>query len=330
MSDTNMQDGNDCKCREEEDIMTNSKHNILVIHHNDADGRCAGAIVGYVHGLDYVKYIEADYTMLKTAWLENLISGVERDYDTVNHISKLYIVDFSLPEEAIKRLECVTEVIWIDHHASAKTYTYHHLKGLRDFTDKGRSGCELAWEYCRPEAFLSGEFGKVPTIVKLIGDYDTWRLEYENRCKPLIVALDANQYMPDNPIWGQMFGETSPFELEFAIPQNLIEDGKTMIRYRDGYTSSLRKSFGFETKFEGLNCYALNVARMGSMAFAEKMKDYDACLMFVFDGTFFTVSMYSEKSQIDCSIICKKHGGGGHKGASGFTCETLPFKKESQ
>lgn len=301
---------------------------IKVIHHNDADGRCAAAIVGYSNSKDNIEYVEADYALLKTAWLETLLDRIETSYDTIHHISQVYIVDFSLPEDAIKRLECVAEVIWIDHHASAKTYSYHHLKGLRDFTNKGRSGCELAWEYCCPEAFLSGEFGKTPTIVKLIGDYDTWRLEYEDRCKPLIVALDAHQYMPDNPVWAQMFGEQSPFELEFAIPQKLIEQGKTMILYRDGYTAGLRKSFGFETTFEGLQCYALNIARMGSMAFAEKMKDYDACLMFVYDGSLFTVSMYSEKSSVDCSVICKKHGGGGHKGASGFTCKHLPFTRK--
>ena len=28
-----------------------------------------------------------------------------------------------------------------------------------------------------------------------------------------------------------------------------------------------------------------------------------------------------------CAAICKKHGGGGHKGAAGFVCAELPFKK---
>lgn len=302
----------------------------IVIHHNDADGRCAAAIVGYSLGQKELEYIEADYAMLKTSWLETLLDKIERNYDTVDHVSLVYIVDFSLPEEAVKRLEQVTEVIWIDHHASAKNYSYHHLKGLRDFTNKGRSGCELAWEYCRPDSHLSGEFGNVPTIVKLIGDYDTWRLEYEGRCKPLVVALDAHQYMPDNPIWVKMFAGVNPSELEATIPQNLIEQGKTMILYRDGYAASMRKSFGFETEFEGSKCYALNIARMGSMAFAEKMKTHDACLMFIYDGQRFTVSMYSEKPEIDCSVICKKHGGGGHKGASGFTCDKLPFKKKKE
>jgi nanoRNase/pAp phosphatase (c-di-AMP/oligoRNAs hydrolase) len=50
--------------------------------------------------------------------------------------------------------------------------------------------------------------------------------------------------------------------------------------------------------------------------------------MFIYDGDQFAVSMYSEKPEVDCSVVCKKHGGGGHKGASGFTCKTLPFVKQ--
>jgi len=229
----------------------------------------------------------------------------------------------------IKRLENLTTLYWIDHHASAKTYTYHHLKGLRDFTDKGKSGCELAWDFCFPKGMnIKGEFGGVPTIVKLIGDYDTWRLEYEDRCKPLIVAMDAGQYKPDHPIWRSMFGLTNIWGAKVATITTLIEQGKIMINYRDGYAESICESYGFETVFKNLNCYAVNIVKMGSMAFGDKIKKYDACIAFVFDGKHFSVSLYSEKANIDCSVICGKYGGGGHKGAAGFVCKTLPFNKK--
>jgi nanoRNase/pAp phosphatase (c-di-AMP/oligoRNAs hydrolase) len=45
--------------------------------------------------------------------------------------------------------------------------------------------------------------------------------------------------------------------------------------------------------------------------------------MIVLDGSQYTVSLYSET--IDVSVIAKKHGGGGHKGAAGFVCPKLPF-----
>jgi len=303
---------------------------VIIIHHNDADGRCAAAIAGLSSLCrDYsIEYIEADYGMLKGVWPETFVDMVDRSYDTVDHVSKVFIVDFSLPEHMVARLETLTELHWIDHHASAKLFTYHHLKGLRDFTDKGRSGCELAWEYCFPAGMaVEGEFGRIPAIVKLIGDYDTWRLEYEDRCKPLIIALDAEQYKPDDPVWRQMFGLTDIWGAEVTIVATLIERGRIMIGYRDGYALSVCESYGFETVFEGLNCYAVNLFKMGSMAFGDKLTNYDACIAFVFDGERFTVSLYSDKPAIDCSEICRRHGGGGHKGAAGFTCDMLPFKK---
>ena len=41
----------------------------------------------------------------------------------------------------------------------------------------------------------------------------------------------------------------------------------------------------------------------------------------------YIVSLYTTQADLDVAEICKKHGGGGHKGAAGFTCNELPFKK---
>lgn len=37
------------------------------------------------------------------------------------------------------------------------------------------------------------------------------------------------------------------------------------------------------------------------------------------------VSMYSTKPNIDCGLICKAFGGGGHRSAAGFVCDKLPW-----
>jgi uncharacterized protein len=38
-----------------------------------------------------------------------------------------------------------------------------------------------------------------------------------------------------------------------------------------------------------------------------------------------TVSLYSDKPEVDCGAIAKSFSGGGHKGAAGFQCKDLPF-----
>lgn len=50
---------------------------------------------------------------------------------------------------------------------------------------------------------------------------------------------------------------------------------------------------------------------------------YDAFIAFAFNGKEWIVSMYS--ASVDVSAICKKYGGGGHKGAAGFHAMKLPF-----
>jgi len=40
----------------------------------------------------------------------------------------------------------------------------------------------------------------------------------------------------------------------------------------------------------------------------------------------FSVSLYSTKDDIDASELAKQFWGGGHHGAAGFSCKTLPFE----
>ena len=70
----------------------------------------------------------------------------------------------------------------------------------------------------------------------------------------------------------------------------------------------------------------MGLYKFGGEAFGEKIKTYDICISFEFDGEKFLVSLYSEK--IDVACIAEKYGGGGHKGAAGFVTKELPIKEE--
>lgn len=300
----------------------------MVIHHNDADGRCAAAIVGRSNFMRTgdgklptdIEYIEADYAKTKDElWVSDICDRVERAYDSDPDYTVIFVVDFSLPEAMMARLRQVATVYWIDHHVTAAKYDYQDMPGLRDYVDKRSSGCELAWRYCFPDE-------AVPQIVTLIGDYDTWRLQYEDRCKPLIVAMDASQTPPGHTWWTAALGLCDA--LPNDIVNNMILQGDAMIEYRDGYCKGLADAYGYETEWEGHKCYALNVYRMGSMAFGDKMKKYDICLAYIHDGQQFTFSAYSEKPEIDCGALCKNYGGGGHRSAAGAVVYSLPFEKK--
>lgn len=42
-----------------------------------------------------------------------------------------------------------------------------------------------------------------------------------------------------------------------------------------------------------------------------------------FDGKQYHFSLYNDNGLVDCSIIAKQFGGGGHKGAAGFRIKSL-------
>ena len=113
------------------------------------------------------------------------------------------------------------------------------------------------------------------------------------------------------------------FPVDFVCT-DLIQQGETMTTFRDGWAKEYMK-LGFETEFEGVKCFAVNLGHCNSEYFKSLPDDkYDALMPFVFNGDMYTVSLYSKT--VDVSEIAKKYGGGGHKGAAGFQCKQLPFE----
>ena len=53
---------------------------------------------------------------------------------------------------------------------------------------------------------------------------------------------------------------------------------------------------------------------------------YDAMCVFGWRNGSWAVSLYTDKSDVDVSIIAKAYEGGGHRGAAGFNCKILPFE----
>ncbi|MCK9558273.1 MAG: DHHA1 domain-containing protein [Candidatus Cloacimonetes bacterium] len=278
---------------------------MIVFHHNDADGRCAAAIIKSWYDVSHKP--QDEYDDFRT---------VEMDYKTpvpINQIDPhdtVVIVDFSFKPDIMKTVLAKTKMgaIWCDHHKTAEAYGYN-VAGKRDFTEKGLCGAELTWQFVFPRK-------QIPHWLTLLGDYDSWRMEHTDECLPFYEGLKLFDQSPTGGVWKLLFEEES-------LWQKIVEEGKAVIKYRDNYCQEMRRAFGFETTIGGQKAYALNVYRFGSQAFGSKSKKYPVCIAFISDGKQYTVSLYSET--VDVSEIAKLFGGGGHKGAAGFVCEKLPF-----
>jgi len=279
-----------------------------IFHHDDADGRCAAAIVRKAHDNMNMGFNSINY---KDAF----------PHDKVKDGEMVVIVDFSIDPEDMKKLRDKTDTVyWIDHHGTAadreKAYGPPKIKGLRNFKDKEKAGCELAWDF-----YFKGQ--DMPMAVALVGDYDKWAHKMADS-KMFFEGLKLEAHEPADKIWDTLLGSSRKAQRKEV--DRIVENGKPAIKYRDEYCKEIRDTFGYETTFEGLNCYAMNLYRFGSAQFGDLMSKYDACIAYINDGDQYTVSLYSEGDDIDVGKVCQKHGGGGHKGAAGFVSKELPFK----
>jgi oligoribonuclease NrnB/cAMP/cGMP phosphodiesterase (DHH superfamily) len=245
--------------------------------------------------------------------------------ETIRPNEQVYIVDYSIsPDEMRALLNITNNVTWIDHHKTAiEKYEgfEHEIRGVRY---DGVSGCMLT--YCYTHHMTARGEGEIkpfnlnmtedaPYFTKLIDDWDVWKFKYGDDTRMFQVAFNAYDFSPNSNLWDRFF--TSPFPAE----QDLITQGHTMTLFRDNWAKNYMK-LGFGVIFEGYRCYAVNLGYSNSEYF-KSITGYDILMPFVFDGKQYTVSLYS--TTVDVSVIAKKYGGGGHKGASGFQCKQLPF-----
>lgn len=289
-------------------------------YHNDADGKCAGFWVrlNVVINDEYSdpSYIEMTYAK-------------PFPMNAIRNNEQIYIVDYSIsPDEMRQLLEITKNVTWIDHHKTAiEKYQgiEHEIRGVRY---DGVAGCMLTYCYIhhmtqRGEGdiipFDISMMNYAPKFTKLIADWDVWKFEYGDDTRYFITAFNAFDFEPESKMW----------DVFFSFPhdacKDFVQNGIIMTVFRDGWAEDYIK-LGFETVFEDVKCFALNLGHCNSEYF-KSLPDgkYDILMPFVYDGNLYTVSLYSKT--VDVSEIAKKYGGGGHKGASGFQCKELPFKK---
>jgi len=270
-------------------------------HKSDLDGHCSGYVVKRAHpncdlyGIDY---------------------GDEFPWDIVEKHNTIIMVDFSLQpfSEMEKLVNKCEKLIWIDHHKSAIDEYSKSTITVDGLIRNGIGACQLCWEYFFPTEL-------VPYFIKLLAEYDVW-IHSNPDTLPFQYGLRLENTNPYNlPLWESLF--------ERPIVREVIKRGETVLRYEEIINERYVKSRGFELEWEGLKFICCNKGLTNSKLFDSiwDTTKYDAMLTFCMldPERGWTVSLYSDKSDVDVSKIAKKYGGGGHKGAAGFQCKTLPF-----
>lgn len=278
--------------------------NICIYHRVDLDGYCSAAIWKKIH---------------HDGQLIGMNYGDEISWDQlIGH--DVTLVDFCFqPWSEMERLiEVANRVTWIDHHKSAieswKESGCEFINGLRN-TEK--AACELTWEFYIDDTPPRGIF--------LLGDYDCWR-HSDPETMPYQMGMRLrNMDLVSNPdcwhTWNQVFDQNQDFH------EKIVIEGETILKYQEQQNARSAKAIWFPVEFDGRRWMAVNQGGINSKFWdAVWDESYDGMLGFVRSRKHWTVSLYS--TTVDCSEIAKRHGGGGHKGASGFQCQELPFKLE--
>jgi hypothetical protein len=79
-------------------------------------------------------------------------------------------------------------------------------------------------------------------------------------------------------------------------------------------------SLKFTKYFNGYRFAVVNKERFNPINFGIKYHSngYDGFACFYYENGKWIWSLYNDNGIVDCSLICKSRGGGGHRGAAGF------------
>lgn len=265
-------------------------------HSADLDGHCSGAIIKQKY--PDCEMIGIDY-------------GDDFPWEVIKKDEIVYMVDFSLePFCDMEKLNDMCLLTWIDHHKTAIAEA--QKRSFEAYKQKIRlslAGCELTWEFCHPDTMM-------PITVYLLGRYDVW-----DHGDPRVLPFQ----------YGMGLFDTNPENIEFwekhlngFYPEIMVK-GDDIIEYRSKEDKKYCENCAFEVEFEGLKFIVINRILTNSKIFDSfyDPNKHDGMMTFGYRNKQWKVSMYSDKEDIDLSLIAKKHGGGGHKGACGFQCDNI-------
>ena len=272
-------------------------------HKSDLDGMCSGAIV---------KMLD------QAVELRGIQYGEPFPFDDITPGQTVYMVDFSLqPFSDMDRLNKLANLVWIDHHKTSldEAQQVGFLASGGQSLAIGTAGCELTWGFCFPDVAM-------PASVFMLGRYDVW--DHMNHPGSLEFQYGVRQYdtRPENQdFWQELF-------MSQGLTERIKQEGSLLLSYEEKQNAAYCRSCAFEVEVDGLRCIAINRGLTNSLIFKAiyDPERHDAMMSFcMMKNGKWTVNLYSDKPDVDVSITAKARGGGGHKGAAGFQCESLSF-----
>ena len=302
-------DGSDIKC-------------YIVYHESDTDGRGSGGLM---------RYYAENYLMKNPIMIPHDHHKSIEWYDEIEPRDIILMGDIALPRENMIWLTQNTTFLWFDHHISA-------MNTVEDINIKGERNTEMSACGLIYENLLKPALNYIPedteTIIQLISDYDNWNVakygdvEYKNTPCAFSVYMSSVNINPNTPDgyarWVEVIEEGI---MDDMTVDEMLDKGRFLQAFQDKKNAGAVKNNAFEIEFEGLRglaCFGVHGSRAFDTRYDESKHDIMISIN-VQNNKEYSITLYTTKDDVDVSLIAKKHGGGGHKGASGFTAKSIDF-----
>lgn len=255
-------------------------------------------------------------------------------WDRIEKDETVFMVDFTLqPFDQMERLDDLASLVWIDHHKTEVEEANKRGFSCDGIRKIGTGACELTWKYFEYENPMC------PLAILFLAQYDVW-----DHSDPAVLPFQYGFRMfpdtrPDNQeLWEPFFMGNGPLGDEWHIVR---ERGELLLEYEEQQNAKFCMAYAFPTVlyFSEPNnpdrilhdAICANRGFTNSKVFDSVYDPTKHDMMITFcrlkpPAHKWTVSLYSTKPEIDCGQIARTFGGGGHKGAAGFSCKELPFE----
>ena len=242
---------------------------------------------------------------------------------------EVFILDFSYKRPVLNQMVGKARtLVLIDHHKTAAedlaefystnsatigTITRNRASVYCIF-DMDKSGGRLAWEFFRGDELkkFSNPEELVPWLVAYTEDRDLWRWKLPQSRE---VNAGLRSYPLDFGRWNALH-ELNPLG-------DLAFEGAAILR-REQQIIDEHVGHARAIEMDGHLILAVNATVLFSDIAGELAKDrpFGACWFQRKDGKM-QWSLRSDPKGVDVSEIAKRRGGGGHKHAAGFECDTV-------
>lgn len=252
---------------------------------------------------------------------------------------RTYIVDLS--PDCLEGVYVDRELIWIDHHKSSISKWDDQLGNpFPGYRIDGVAACRLCWQWFQKHP--SGGFGsddpmlqcaKLPALedykerrvdepmaLTLAGEYDVWDKQ-DPRAEAFQFGLTAHG-LDD---WAALM---MTFLADLRASRHQVEDvcatGESVMNWQRIYAAQVCRDRSYVREWEGQTfCILGSPHARSSMWFPQEAipEECDALMCWRYDGERVMFSLYHAPGheEHDLSQIAVKYGGGGHRGACGFT-----------